>query len=364
MHNRFEADRPPSSTVAPALAALLTCLAGSAWAADVRTDCKLIENDAARLTCYDRFSGRIAGEKSVSPASAAAAPTQTPGSGLKSPDSFTDARSAGGLTMSKTWELDAAEKRGTFKLVPHKLNYLLPVRYSTSTNTMPSSPAPGRSVNVELPLQPTEAKFQFSFKVKAWENIFGDNGDLWLGYTQQSNWQVYNNNKGVSAAFRESNYEPEAILSFRTDRDVLGWHWRMLNIGFVHQSNGHALPLSRSWNRLYAQFGLERRNFSILARPWVRVPESAARDDNPDIRDYMGSGDLRAIYQRSGQVFSALGRYSASGRHGFVQFEWAFPISGALRGYVQATSGYGESLIDYNHSQTTIGVGLLLLPWQ
>ena len=153
------------------------------------------------------------------------------------------------------------------------------------------------------------------------------------------------------------------MLVFRTDADLLGWRWRLFNLGFVHQSNGRPLPQSRSWNRVYAQFGFERGDFTLLARPWVRLPEGSRDDDNPDIRDYMGSGDLRLAWQREGHVYSLLGRYSP-GRRGGVQLDWAFPISGALRGYVQATRGYGETLIDYNHSQTTLGVGLLLLPWR
>lgn len=35
----------------------------------------------------------------------------------------------------------------------------------------------------------------------------------------------------------------------------------------------------------------------------------------------------------------------------------------ALRDYVQASADYGASRIGYNHSRTTVGAGLLLLPW-
>ncbi len=323
-------------------------------AAPAAQDCIAIDDAASRLACYDAAHRRTPKTPEASqpaPASAAqsSAKTLAPMAGEPS-------------ALSSIWELEPSEKRGTFRLLPHKLNYLLPVHYTTRANTMPSSPAPDHNVPFELPVDATEAKFQLSFKVKAWENVFGDNGDLWLAYTQQSNWQLYN--PGVSSPFRETDYEPEVILSMRTDADILGWRWRLFNLGFVHQSNGRPLPLSRSWNRVYAQFGLERGNFTLLARPWLRVPESADDDDNPDIRDYMGSGDLRLAYANAGHVWSALGRYSSSGKRGGLQFDWAYPISGALKGYLQVTTGYGASLIDYNHSQTTIGLGLLLLPWQ
>ena len=260
------------------------------------------------------------------------------------------------------WDLERGAKGGTFRILPYLPTYFLPVRYSDRSNTLPHSPAANHAVTQPQPVESAEAKFQLSLKAKVWEDIFDGNGNLWFAYTQQSNWQMYNS--AASTPFRETNYEPEAILAFRTNIDVLGLRWRLLNMGLVHQSNGREDPLSRSWNRFYTQFGLERGRFMLLARTWWRLPESAEKDDNPDIGGYLGNGDVRAVYGSGGHIYSMLGRYSFSGHHGAVQFDAQFPISGPLKGYLQIFSGYGETLIDYNHYQNVYGIGLLLMPWQ
>lgn len=99
--------------------------------------------------------------------------------------------------------------------MPIKPVYLLPVFWTSNKNEFPSSPNPVNTVDEKQNLTSSEAKFQLSLKTKAWENIFGNNGDLWLGYTQSSRWQVYNSEE--SRPFRETNYEPEASLMFRTN---------------------------------------------------------------------------------------------------------------------------------------------------
>ncbi|MEO7727368.1 MAG: phospholipase A [Burkholderiales bacterium] len=55
---------------------------------------------------------------------------------------------------------------------------------------------------------------------------------------------------------------------------------------------------------------------------------------------------------------------TASAGSAAPQFAFAFPIKRSLMGYVQFFSGYGESLIDCNHRQNTLGIGVLLTPWQ
>jgi len=308
------------------------------------TNCAEIDDPVARLACFDRIVPRPSG-----------AP-RTPISEPSAPMVLQSARLDASL-LGDRWSIGVSVRDNRFDVRPHKPSYFLLGRYSTAPNLLPTSPTKTPLAQT-LPIESVESKFQVSFKVKLADFDDEIGGSVWAGYTQQSHWQVYS--APSSRPFRETNYEPEVMLAFHPDRDVLGWHWRLLVIGLNHQSNGRSDPLSRSWNRIYAQFGLEQGNFGVLIRPWWRVPESRSQDDNPDLTRYLGHGDIVGVYRWGSHTLSALGRYNVTTRKGGLQLAWNFPIARRVRGYLQAFTGYGESLIDYNAPQNTIGIGISL----
>ncbi len=266
--------------------------------------------------------------------------------------------------MTERWELDTTATRGTFLITPYKPIYILPVRWSDNPNEAPYSgndnldyvTPPGTNFNN------LEAKFQISFKTKLLQGIFWNRVDLWTAYTQVSHWQIYNN--ALSRPFREINYEPEIILNVPLNFKIFGFRARMAGVAFNHQSNGKSLPSSRSWNRIIFHAGFERKDWSVYIRPWLRLRSS--QDDNPDISRYIGRGDANVIYTHNGQVFSLIASHNLELKtkiRGNLTFSWSYPIKGNLKGYLQASHGYGETLIDYNYKQTTVGIGVSLVEW-
>ena len=349
--------------------------------------CAAIESDVARLACYDTAFERSASDTRAADAAAQqasdlakqernanmldkdAGPRERARHNLGALFDHDDANAAAlanagkGSLLDSRWELAKDSKLGVFQMRAYKPVYLLPAFWTSDVNETPSSPNPDNTVTSPQELTSVETKFQISFKTKIVENIFGDNGDLWTAFTQSSRWQVYNGDQ--SRPFRETNYEPEAMLVFRNNYTLGGWKGRMTGIGINHQSNGRGDPLSRSWNRVILNIGLDRENWALVVRPWWRVPEGRD-DDNPDIQNYIGRGDAMLVYSKGGHEFSLLGRHSLRGgddAHGSLQMDWGFPIDRTLRGHLQVFHGYGESLIDYNHKATYVGLGISLLEW-
>ncbi|MDM1271603.1 phospholipase A [Acinetobacter indicus] len=338
--------------------------------------CVALESNAERLACYDALFKLPEAEKAdlVSERQAAqqlAPPPETVKekivAGVNSLFSLEGSHIDPNVSLlDKRWELAPESKLGTWNIRAYQPVYLMPGFWTSDKNERPSSPNENNTVTEaqQQNLTSTEAKFQLSLKTKAVENLLGDNGDLWLGYTQSSRWQVYNGEE--SRPFRETNYEPEASLMFRTNYEILGLNGRLLGLTLNHQSNGRSDPLSRSWNRVILNLGFEKNNFALMLRPWYRIEEDRSDDNNPDIKNYIGRGDMLAFYRWKDHDFSLMLRHSLKGgddAHGAAQFDWVFPISGKLRGHFQLFDGYGESLIDYNHRATYVGLGVSLMNW-
>lgn len=336
--------------------------------------CAALEISAERLACYDTlFKIPVTDKPAIVSERRAAAEIAPEPDNLKAKigQTFSNIYASEGSKLTPNlslldsrWELSPESKLGTWNIRSYQPVYLMPGFWTSNKNELPESENPNNIETEKQNLTSTEAKFQLSLKTKAVENILGDNGDLWLGYTQSSRWQVYNSEE--SRPFRETNYEPEASLIFRTNYDLLGLNWRMLGLTINHQSNGRSDPLSRSWNRVMLNLGFEKDNFALMVRPWYRFEEKREDDNNPEIKNYIGRGDMTAFYRYKEHDFSLMLRHTLKGgdeNRGAVQFDWSFPISGRLRGQFQLFDGYGESLIDYNHRATYVGLGVSLMNW-
>lgn len=277
-------------------------------------------------------------------------------SSLKAQSSSLLGKSDSYHTLSQIWELDADLKSESFLLTAYKPIYIMPFRFSSHRRDVPFNDGGTNQAGQLNQLDNVEALIQFSFKSKVFKSILG-HCDLWLGYTQKSYWQVYN--AALSRPFRETNYEPEIIFNFPAKFKFLGLQGKMLGFSLNHQSNGREGTIySRSWNRVIMNVGFEEENWSLVVRPWFAF----AVEENPDIENYVGRGDATFIYRLNKNLFTLHGQHSlrtGSDNHGQIEFDWAFPIKGNLRGYFQFFHGYGDAMIDYSQIHTIAGIGIV-----
>ncbi len=263
---------------------------------------------------------------------------------------------------------DAAEKREEieaenvlrpFTLMAHRQNYILLAAHNfQGYSTEEFSDAFGGE---DFSFKNTESQFQLSFKAPLAVNLFETDTDIFAAYTARSFWQVYQ--KDISSPFRETNHQPEVWLEFHPELRFLGFRSTVTSLGVAHQSNGRSGNLSRSWNSVFSDLVFQNGNFLVSVRPWVRIPESIENDDNPDLTEYLGHGELRFAYKYKENVFSLMSRNNLESgfSKGAVEVGWSFPIPyyPFMKGYLQYFSGYGESLIDYDRYVNRIGIGFL-----
>ena len=261
--------------------------------------------------------------------------------------------------LSVLYDLDKNDPKGILTIRPHLPMYVMPLWYNATPNYDIHSPTQDHVRASKDYLQHLDSKLQISMKTKLAQDVFDTNADVWLGYTQQSYWQVYNGK--YSRPFRSSDYQPEIFLTQPIKGNLPGnGSLRMLGAGLVHESNGQSDPLSRSWNRIYAMAGTEWGKLTVIPRLWLIAYENSKDSDNPDIGDYMGYGDVRWLYPLNDQsTVGGVMRYNPSTNKGAIQVDYAYPLKGGMKAILQVFHGYGENIQDYNHKSTNIGIGFM-----
>ena len=374
----------PPKLSALALAALLAGPAAQAQAPRAAWQrCAAMTGDStARLACFDQWAGQQAwqapGASAAQDGTPAALPspvdTTLPATRMIEVAQTAGCRDPQYSGLSRFWELETGSDCGTFSFRGYR-PITASVVTASSVNRQPTSSAPDHSAPQSIPYRRTEARLQLSVRTKIAQGLLTQNhptrkDSLWFGYTQQSYWQVFS--PQISRPFRTTDHEPEVMYVYPTDAQLpWGWRWRYSGIGVVHQSNGQSLPLSRSWNRAYLMTGMELDNrWAVNARLWKRIGESASSDDNPDISDYIGRGELSAFWNMDKDNTLGLTLRSSlnSSPRGSARLEWMQTLGTGLGGgksnlrlHTQLFSGYGDSMIDYNRKRTVFTVGLSLV---
>lgn len=272
--------------------------------------------------------------------------------------------------LERKWRLTSQGDWDVSDFETYRSNYLI-VTKASNPNDTPVSPSQDNTSSRNLDAK--DLKFQLSLKSEMMSNIpfirdlpYVTSSRIWAAYTQQSYWQIFDGTE--SRPFRETNYEPEVILSLGIDNQVDGIKKkhipRMLNLGLVHQSNGRSNPLSRSWNRLYLEGGFELTDrLSLMVRPWWHFSES--QGDNPDIDKYLGYGDVTLRWEDFKRKYAAtilLRNNLRNDNKGYakIDLQRQFFDNPYLKLHMTLSSGYGESLLDYNHTQSIFGLGISL----
>jgi phospholipase A1 len=341
--------------------------------------CSTATDAQARLACFDDWARSQATPVTpvpsarMEPAAPVAPPAQRGGLRFPAVTAAEGCHSPEHSELSRFWELEQSSDCGTFGIRGYR-PISLSVVTASNINNQPSSGNPANTSDTVQDYRATETRLQLSIRTKLASGLLTGKADssdsIWFGYTQQSYWQLFN--RRISRPFRTTDHEPEVVYVYPTDYTLPGgWRLRYSGVGLVHQSNGQALPLSRSWNRVYLMAGMENGSrFRVQARVWKRMADGS--DDNPGISDYIGRGELTAAWNVNRQnVVSATLRSSlSSSNRGSVRLEWLRALGSdsqgepaGLRLHTQLFTGYGDSLIDYNNRRTVFSIGLSLVEW-
>ena len=359
-----------------------TAAAAAAWQA-----CQVMTDAPERLACFDQWaltqnpipSGTVPQPQALGqPASAwedpapAAATAALDMADTTTPSVSEDnCRNPAYSTLSRFYELERATDCGTLRLRGYQPQSVS-LTFANHINEQPGNASRGVAPTEDY--QSKELRIQLSIRSKLAGGLLTPADaqamdSLWVGYSQLSFWQVFNDDN--SRPFRTTDHKPEIFYVYPTQMQLpFNWRLRYSGIGFMHHSNGQSDPLSRSWNQLYLMAGAELDDrWSLQLKTWRRIPERDAYDDNPDILRYWGRAEAQLFWNIDADNTVGLTARGSLGRnYGSGRLEWMRTLGQSwsgnrsnLRLHLQLFSGYGESLIDYNYKRTSLSVGLSLL---
>ncbi len=253
--------------------------------------------------------------------------------------------------LQRRIEQERQAKYNPFFFTPHRRNYILPASYSARPNQQRFE-----YLQEDVDMQSVEVKFQLSIKVPLLPELLGERDSLHFAYTQTSWWQAYN--ESASKPFRETNYQPEIFFTRESRWQLWGLDNTYNRIGYAHQSNGRTEPQSRGWDYLYVASAFSRDGWMLELAPRVRLPNANGKDDNPDLEDYLGYLDINFAFTQGRQEYVLTLRGNPAQSRGVAQLDWSFPLTRQLRGLLQLHAGFGESLIDYDHENYRVSLGI------
>ena len=223
----------------------------------------------------------------------------------------------------------------------------------------------GDVMQVNNPYIKTETKLQISLRGDYTTDWF-DGTQIWSGaYTQRSYWQLFIG----SEPFRETNYMPEAFVTFPLFHKLDAIALKGLTLGFIHQSNGQVEYFdnngtiespSRSWNRLYIKGHFQFHKLYASLMLWYPILSIGTVNDNADIVDYYGYGAVELNYPIGDLLARFNGRYKVKEHKGAAELEFTYPMTSNKKifYYLQGFTGYGQSLIDYHENLHQVGFGI------
>ncbi len=235
-----------------------------------------------------------------------------------------------------------------YNIKAHNANYFLPISARVDNGEY----ADTGSGDTAHSAKQVETEFQVSIKYDISANLFGLNEIYTVAYTQKSFWQLYEE----SAYFRESNYNPEAFVTFPiSEVDNLDF-LKALRVGFAHQSNGRGGIEERSWNYFYATTYFQYKYLFTELKLWSSW--DSALEYNPNLLDYLGYGHIKFSLPYKKHIVQLKLRSAFNG-HYAAELNYTYPLLGRddLFLYVKGFSGFGESLIDYDKHVDKIGFG-------